>query len=289
MTINYQRASELFLDTQQAMQCNESTRLGDSANKLPNASSGIVLQDWRYNATHWALDVIRVCQEIGFSVAWMRAFARYYSESKEPDHRLAENLVSYYADNAAMRISSCRDKLALLAWSYYCPFNPDKKEEVLNFDEVHNRFTNPLRFGLQLTGHDDFLVELNKLVGPDFSMVTTYRHKKVHRIEPRVVMRKPESCEQPSYMFPVVTEKESRDFDDRLREMYPDNHMRATIRQTCFHNGVLFDCRAPKELCCHFQDFDRSSFACWKSLCDATAGSCEILLRREPLVSKTSG
>jgi hypothetical protein len=289
MTINYQRASELLLETQQAMQCDEGERLGDSADKLLDALVGIVPWDWRYNATHWALDVIHICREIGFSVAWMRAFARYWSESKEPDRGSAESLVSYYADNAATRISSCRDKLALLAWSYYCPFNPDKKDEVLNFDEVRDRFANPLRFGLHLTGHDEFLAELNKLVGPDFSMATVYRHKKVHRIEPRVVMRRPEPCEQPSYMFPVVTEKEAREFDDRLKGMYPDDQMRATIRQACFLNGVLFDRRAPKELRWHFEKFDRFSFACWKRLCDATAGSCGILLLREPLLSKTSG
>jgi len=269
------------------MQCDEGKRLCDSAGRLLDALAGVVPWDWRYNATHWALDVVHVCQEIGYSVAWMRAFARYWLESEEPDRRSAESLVSYFADNAATRISSCRDKLALLAWSYHCPFNPDKKDEVLNFDEVRARFTNPLRFGLYLTGHDEFLAELDKLAGSDFDMATTYRHKKVHRIEPRVVMRKPEPCEQPSYMFPIVTEKEARDFDDKLKGMYPDGQMRAAIREGCFLDGVLFDRRAPKDLLWHYEDFDRFAYACWRSLCDATAGSCEILLRREPMLSKT--
>ena len=120
--------------------------------------------DWRYNATYWALDVADLCLEIGYSIAWMRAFAAYSSECEDRDRRSSEDLVSYYADNAATRISSCRDKLALLAWSYFCPFNPEKKDEVLSFEQVRERLTSPIRFGLHLQGHDEFLVELNKLV-----------------------------------------------------------------------------------------------------------------------------
>jgi len=286
MAINYQRASELLLETQQAMQCHESERLCQAVGKLLDALVGVVPWDWRYNTTHWALDVANVCKEIGYSVAWMRAFARYWSESEEHDRRSAEGLVSYYADNAATRISSCRDKLALLAWSYYCPFNPDKKDEVLNFEQVHARLTTPLRFGLHLEGHNEFLAELNKLVGSGFDRATNYRHKKVHRMEPRVMMRKPEVSDQPSYMFALVTDKDVRGFDDKLKKMYPDDRLRAVVRQSCFLDGVLFDRRAPEELLWHFEDFDGFTYPCWKSLCDATAGSCEIVLLREPMLSK---
>jgi len=216
----------------------------------------------------------------------MRAFAEYSSECEERDRHSAENHVSYYADNAATRISSCRDKLALLAWSYYCPFNPDKKDEVLNFELIRERFTSPIRFGLQFEGHQEFLVELNKLVGLNFERATTYRHKKVHRMEPRVRLRKPEASDQPSYMFALVTDKDIRKFDAKLAEMYTDDGFRATIREGCFLDGVLFDRRAPDQLSWHFEDFDQFAHACWKSLCDATAGSCEILMAREPMLSK---
>ncbi len=286
MAINYHRASELLAEKQDAMVCDENQRLNESVGKLLDALVGNVPWDWRYNATHWALDVGAVCSEIGYSIAWMRAFADYSKECDEQERHLAENHVSYYADNAATRISSCRDKLALLAWSYYCPFNPDKKDEVLNFERIRERFNSPIRFGLQLERHQEFLIELNKLVGLSFDRATTYRHKKVHRMEPRVRLRKPEASDQPSYMFALVNDKDIRKFDAKLAETYPDDRFRARIRENCFLDGVLFDHRAPEQLVWHFEDFDQFAHACWKSLCDATAGLCEILLAREPMLSK---
>jgi hypothetical protein len=139
MAVDYRRASELLSESQQAMTCDESTRLTESMGKLLNALAGTVPFDWRYNATHWAFNVANICTEIRYSIAWMRSFARYSQDCSEEDRLATEGQISYYADNAATRISSCRDKIALLAWSYYCPFNPDKKDEVLNFESIHKR------------------------------------------------------------------------------------------------------------------------------------------------------
>ena len=286
MGINYERASELQLEAQQAMQCDESKRLSGSLAKLFDALVGVVPWDWRYNATHWALDVADICSEIGFSIASMRAFAKLSLECDDSSRRQSEGRISYYADNAATRISSCRDKVALLAWSYYCPFNPDRKDEVLNFELVRERLTSPVRFGLRLQGHEEFLAELNKLAGPHFQRAIAYRHKKIHRMEPRVMLRKPKNPDQPSYMFPLVTDKDICAFEKKLSEMYPDDRFREAIRESCFLDGVLFDRRAPDQLLWHFEDFDQFTHACWKDLCDSAAGSSEILLCREPLLSK---
>ena len=100
------------------------------------------------------------------------------------------------------------------------------------------------------------------------------------------MLRRPENPDQRSYMFALVTDKDIRDFDEKLSEMYPDDRFRARIRDRCFLDGVLFDRRAPDQLLWHFEDFDQFTHACWKNLCDAAAGSCEILLGREPLLSK---
>ena len=286
MTIDYHRASELLAEKQGLMQCEEAQRLNDSVSKLLEALVGNVPWDWRYNATHWALDVGHVCTEIGYSIAWMRTFAEYWSECDERGRYSSENHVSYYADNAATRISSCRDKIALLAWSYYCPFNPDKKAEVLNFQQVCERLTNPIRFGMQLDGHQAFLGELAKLDNGDFEQAITYRNKKVHRMEPRVTLRAMQASDHPSYMFALATKKDIRKFDAKLAEMYPNDRLRAAVREGCFLDSMLFDHRTPDQLCWHFEDFDRFAHTCWKSLCDATAGLCEILLAREPMLSK---
>jgi hypothetical protein len=286
MAVDYRRASELLSESQQAMTCDESTRLTESMGKLLNALVGTVPFDWRYNATHWAFNVANICMEIRYSIVWMRTFARYSQECSEMDRLATEGQISYYADNAATRISSCRDKIALLAWSYYCPFNPDKKDEVLNFELIRERLMTPIRFGLKLKGHEAFLDELNKLVGPLFDRAITYRHKKVHRMEPRVVLRPEQKDGQPSYMFALTTDKEVQRFDQKLSEMYPTEWKRVAIRKSCLLDGVFFDRFPPNDLLWQFDDFDEFAYGCWKRLCDAAAGSCDILLGREPMLSK---
>ena len=93
-------------------------------------------------------------------------------------------------------------KLRQLAWSYYCPFNPDKKDEVLSFDLIRDSARSQFWFGLKLGRAEDISGQLNKLVGSSFeARAAAYRHRKVHRMEPRVMLRKPESPDQPSYMF----------------------------------------------------------------------------------------
>ena len=57
MAINYERASELLLEKQKAMQCDEFNRLSDSVDKLLSSLVGAIPWDWRYNATHWAMNV----------------------------------------------------------------------------------------------------------------------------------------------------------------------------------------------------------------------------------------
>lgn len=286
MAIDQQRVGDLRSAEHESMACDEILQLDKSVNELITALVGDVPWDWRYNATYWAQDAADLCLEIAHSIAWMRAYAKYASECEDADQRLAEGLVSYYADNAATRVGSCRDKIALVVWSYYCPFNPDKRSEVLTFLDVHERLTMPIRFGLRLDGHESFLHELNKLTSEDFKEATEYRHKKIHRMEPRVMLREPTSHDHPSYMFALATKKDIEQFDKKLEEMYPDDTLRAVVRESCVVDGVLFDRRPPKQLRWHFEQFDRFTYACWRSLCDATAGSIEILLARDPMQSK---
>ena len=113
--------------------------------------------------------------------------------------------------------------------------------------------------------------------------------KKIHRVEPRVMMRRPESCDERSYMFVATTEKEVRAMDKELEEWYPDNSLRAAVRENCHIDGVLFDRRSPRELLWHFDEFDQFAYSCWKNLCDAAAGSCEILLTRKSIWSQGLG
>ena len=84
-----------------------------------------------------------------------------------------------------------------------------------------------------------------------------------------------------------MTEKEIRAFDGKLGRTctqmkdFGQEFEKAAFKMTCC-SRVL----GPDQLLWHFEDFNEFTYSCWKSLCDASAGSSNILLGREPLLSK---
>ena len=76
--------------------------------------------DPRFNSVNWMFDCFQLAKEIVYSYCWMSAYAEEVSE--HTGHK--EFHIQYYADNCITRINSFRDKAALLAWAYYCPFQP---------------------------------------------------------------------------------------------------------------------------------------------------------------------
>jgi hypothetical protein len=94
--------------------------------------------------------------------------------------------LSYFADNSITRIASCRDKLALMVWAFYYPFNPEKRPEMLDYTSVLDRLKHPLRFGLSFKNHQGLVSYLDMLHGQDFDRMVNYRHLKIHRMEPRI-------------------------------------------------------------------------------------------------------
>jgi hypothetical protein len=89
--------------------------------------------DTRRNAVHWCLDVNRLIDEIVFSYTLMKGYVTLFKKTNPAGNFPSSSSfhVSYYADNCIARLDSCRDKLALAIWAYYCPFNPERRAEVL--------------------------------------------------------------------------------------------------------------------------------------------------------------
>lgn len=85
--------------------------------------------DPRFNAVHWGFGINGLCREIAFGYCWMNAYATYYKSQTPPSAQPAnvQFHVSYFADNSITRIDSCRDKIALMVWAFYCPFNPENR------------------------------------------------------------------------------------------------------------------------------------------------------------------
>jgi hypothetical protein len=144
--------------------------------------------DPRFNAVHWGFGVGGLCREIAFGYCWMNAYATYYT-SKIPPSAQPANVpfhVSYFADNSITRIDSCRDKIALMVWAFYCSFNPENRSETLDYISVLDRLKHPSRFGLSLKNHQGLVKYLEMLRGQDFNRMVRYRHLKIHRMEPRI-------------------------------------------------------------------------------------------------------
>ena len=171
--------------------------------------------DPRFNSVNWMFDCFQLVEEIGYSYCWMSAYAAGASNTSAD----AEFHVQYYADNCITRINSFRDKAALLAWAYYCAFNPNNRDEMLGFDRVLDRLRCPIRFGLTIKHQKPFVEQLERLCGQHFDRARDYRHRKIHRMEPKILLRPPRESDGLSYVVPLIKEEEIKDYREKLKEM----------------------------------------------------------------------
>jgi hypothetical protein len=237
------------------------------------------------NAIHWAFDVVRLCKEITFSCCWMNAYAKFYKKRVSPGSQPAhvDFHVSYFADNCITRIDSCRDKLALMVWAFYCPFNPEKREEILDYQRIVDRLRFPIKFGLKLKNQKNFLEYLEILHGADFDRVEKYRHLKIHRREPRIEIYGVEPHHDWDYMFPLVDDKEITDWEKELEKQYPDPQFRKHIKKGCYIGEVLFERRKIKDRLWDFEEVQRHVESCLIKLLRASDGCFGMVGRRFPL------
>lgn len=170
-----------------------------------------------------------------------------------------------------------------MAWAYYCPFNPNNKEEVLGFEQVLERLQYPVRFGLAVKHHEAFVAQLDRLRGSHFDRMRAYRHRKIHRIEPKILMRPPQPPDGLSYMVPLFREKEIKDHREKLKEIYPDDSFREDIEEGCHINGVLFDRIKVKEEYWHYAEVEEAARKCTHACIDVARALSQILRRRAPL------
>jgi hypothetical protein len=244
--------------------------------------------DPRSNAIHWGFAVGRLCREIAFGYCWMNAYAKYYREQMSPDAQPAnvDFHVSYFADNSITRIASCRDKIALMVWAYYCPFNPEKKTEVLDYAKVLDRLKHPLRFGLSLKDCKRFLQQLEKLQDSDIIRMVHYRHLKIHRMEPRIEIYGAQPHHGLSYMFSLYEKDEIAKWERELEKQYPNDEHRKRIANNCHINGVLFDRRKIESSIWSYEEVQQKLYRCLTRLLVVTAECFDLLRSRSPLKKK---
>ena len=241
--------------------------------------------DPRFNAVHWGFGVHGLCREIAFGYCWTRAYATYY-KSQTPSSAQPANVdfhVSYFADNSITRIDSCRDKIALMIWAFYCSFNPERRPETLDYATVLDRLKHPTRFGLSLKNVQGFVKHLETLRGEAFERMMTYRHLKIHRMEPRIEIYGVKSHHGWDYMFPLYEKGEIDRWEKELERRYPDAEFREHIKKSCYINGVLFDTRKIKDSLWSYDEVQKQIWSCLVKLLQAAAGCFDILRSRAPL------
>lgn len=245
--------------------------------------------DPRFNSIHWALDVAGLINEILFSYCWMAAFAGYYRAKIKADSKPGHSYfpVSYFADNCITRIYSCRDKIALMVWAFYVPFNPEL--QVLDYKEVVRRLKNPIKYGLIIKNQEYFLKGLGIVNGSDFNQIEQYRHIKTHRREPRVEIYGVKSYHGWPYLIPVESPSDIDEFEKKLEKDYPDHQHREIIKKSCYKKEILFNSRTIKN---HLWDFDKVQAFIKTSLIKLLkASDCcfRVLRRRVPLRAPVNG
>lgn len=241
--------------------------------------------DFRFNAVHWAFTVDSLCREIVYSFCWMKAFAIFYKNKSNQSSQIAhvDFHVSYYADNCITRIDACRDKLALMIWAFYCPFNPEKKPETLNYEGVVERLTYPVKYALNIKNQKPFLLHLTKLKSPEFKKIEKYRHYKIHRIEPRIEMFGVKSFHGWSYMFPLLSEKDINRWQKDLTKEYSNSELREMVEKGCYIDGTLFESRKIKDSIWDYSKIEEQIKICIINLIDASNNCYKILRSRAPL------
>lgn len=243
--------------------------------------------DYRFNAINWASNVASLCEEIVYSYCWMKAHATYYRDNvtrgSEPTH--ADFHVSYFADNCITRIDSCKDKLALMIWAYYCPFNPEKRDEVLDYPQIIERLKFPVKFGLDIKNQNDFLMSLERLEGEDFKRIEKYRHLKIHRMEPRIEMFEVAPHHYFEYMVPILRQNDIDEFERDISKQYTDKQSRDFARENCYINGVLFDRKKIKDSIWKFDEVETHIKSCCVKLLGTSSECFSELSNRAPLCS----
>ena len=241
--------------------------------------------DPRFNAVYWAQDVDRLVREIGFGVFWMKAYANYYRQQKKrwegkPSH--VDFHVSYFADNCIARLDSCRDKIALMVWAFYVPFNPEEK--VLIYEQVLQKLRCPVKFGLNLSNHRLFLKDLEALNTQDFNVLKKYRDLKIHRREPRIEIFGVDPAHDTPYMLPVRKDR-LKAWEASKRKHYSnwEDWAIQDLIQDCCINGVPFEQRKLKNRVWGYERIKGHIERGLAQILGAVSGCFRLLRRRPPL------
>ena len=229
------------------------------------------------NSFHWALDVAQLVEQIQFGYCWMKTYGSWCEEGLKEDPKPYSTypLVSYFGDNCIVGIHSCKDKLALMIWSYYCAFDPTKKEEILTYRDILKRFRYPVKYALEIKGRKEFLGVLENLNTSDFKQIEKYRHQKIHRVDPQIIMGKIANFHYREYRFPILNEKDKKGWENSLNTS--DSEFIELMEKNSTFNGIQYMSKRLRESLFEYSEISISMNECMKSLFKSV-GECFVIL-----------
>ncbi len=267
--------------------CQEWINFNNSHSNLHNAFKNRFNNiDFKLNSVLWAYDVSRLCRQIAFSYCWMNSYAEVYKkEFDKGDHPTHTDFqVSYFAENCITRIDSCRDKLALMVWAFYCPFNPEKKNEIPDYQEIVKRLKNPKKFGHKFKNQNHFLKYLDILEGNEFSIIEKYRHLKIHRREPRIEIYGVESYHDIDYIMAITDKNDIKKWEEELEKNYSVQH----YKESHIIDGVLYDRKRLKDHLWNFEEVKKHIRSCLFDLLKASDGLFSDTSQKRPIEAEES-
>ncbi len=266
--------------------------------------------DIRFNAIHWALDVISLCRQICYGNCWLGAYSGFYKDHvKKGD--LPSNVdfhTTYHVDNTITRISSVRDKLGLMIWAYYCAFNPEKRKEVLIYKEVYDRMKHPSKYEINSKIPNVFIESLERLNESSFVNLINYRHAKIHRLEPRVEIYGVEKHHGLPYKVQLKTEEEIEAFRKSIKEKFGTSKAGGftqedieagvqakfirmgweQVEESCTIDGVIYDDIKPKLKYWSFGEIESEINIVLPTILEVCTKCFETLLGLEPFIDSKS-
>ncbi|MFH0732429.1 MAG: Cthe_2314 family HEPN domain-containing protein [Candidatus Omnitrophota bacterium] len=241
-----------------------------------------------FNAVFWAFDIDKLCREIAYGLGFMRAYASYYKSKYQEQSRFSHSdfHITYFANNCVTKIDSCKDKIALMVWSYYVPFNPEEK--LFSYEDIIDRLKVPKRYGLNLKNTSSFLIYLEVLKNECFQKVEKYRHLKVHKLEPQIQIYGVRGHHDIEYMFPLFYKREIEAHRQKLKKMYPttDNLFLKRKEESGNINGILYDRRRVEDRNWSYSEVERIINNCFLDLIRVVAKCCQIIRSRKPFRGK---
>lgn len=240
------------------------------ADAMPTSEN--IPNDPRFNAVHWGFELINLSFAIMIGFCWMEAYAKNYRNEnlEETYDSHSSGYVSFFFDNCLTRIDAFRDKIALMVWSYYWPFNPEKSKEVWNYERIIDWLKYPGKYGVKIIEQEVFLEhleKLNKKGHPHFKFIEDSRNLLIHRLGPRIEMYDVKPDHQYEYMVPLTEEKTLNEWRKKNEEEF-------------MWNGVLFGKGSLKDTVFNYDEARKNIEHCLLDCLSALSGCLNTLKER---------